>query len=142
MPVDPLNVAATAIFCTGHRSYLLTARVMRVAHHVNGAMTSASRCRQQPHTSILANGLHFIGEVELVFGLWVIPLILVFVSYRGWETPRRYINDTVNYTEPIFVVVIMVLASTSPIIDLGRKRARTDCHAGRPHAGGVVVRPS
>src|SRR4030095_5006746 len=36
----------------------------------------------------------------------------------GWETTKHYLNDTVNYTEPLFVVVIMALASTRPIINL------------------------
>jgi hypothetical protein len=96
-PVDPLNVAATAIFVLAIVHTFLTARVMRVAHHVQQRHDDRLRAAgSSPTPSILANGLHFIGEVELVFGLWVIPLILMFVSYRGWEDAKRYINDTVN----------------------------------------------
>jgi hypothetical protein len=121
-PVDPLNVAATAIFVLAIVHTFLTARVIRVAHHVQRRHDDRLRAAgSSPTPSILANGLHFIGEVELVFGLWVIPLILMFVSYRGWEDAKHYINDTVNYTEPIFVVVIMVLASTSPIMTLAER---------------------
>jgi hypothetical protein len=67
---------------------------------------------------VLAEVLHFLGEVELIFGLWVVPLIVVFVIDRGWEEAKHYVNDTVNYSEALFVVVIMVLASTRPIVTL------------------------
>jgi putative Na+/H+ antiporter len=117
--VDPLNLAATAIFVLAIVHTFLTARVMaiakRVQHRHDDRLLAAGRT---PAPSMLANGLHFIGEVELVFGLWVVPLIAVFVFYQGWEATKTYVNDTVNYTEAIFVVVIMVLASTRPIVTL------------------------
>jgi hypothetical protein len=37
-------------------------------------------------------------------------------AYAGWATTTHYLNDTVNYTEPLFVVVIMALASTRPVV--------------------------
>ncbi len=118
-PLDPLNLAATAIFFFAIVHTFLTARVMTFAHQVQHRHDARLRAAGAPATpSILANGLHFVGEVELVFGLWVIPLIAAFVFYRGWEEAKVYVNDTVNYTEAIFVVVIMVLASTRPIMAL------------------------
>ena len=60
--------------------------------------------------------MHFLGEVEVVFGLWAVALVAAMTAYVGWETATHYINDTVNYTEPLFVVVIMALASSRPII--------------------------
>jgi hypothetical protein len=118
-PVDPLNVAATAIFALAIVHTFLTARVMALAHRVQHRHDERLLAGgESPTPSILANGLHFIGEVELVFGLWVVPLIAVFVLDRGWEPAKTYVNDTVNYTEAIFVVVIMVLASTRPIMTL------------------------
>ena len=117
--VDPLNLAATAVFVLAIVHTFLTARVMTLAHQVQHRHDDRLRAAGLPATpSILANGLHFVGEVELVFGLWVVPLIAAFVFYRGWEEAKHYVNDTVNYTEPIFVVVIMVLASTRPVMTL------------------------
>jgi hypothetical protein len=54
--------------------------------------------------------------VEVVFGLWALVLIGAITSMRNWDTAKHYLNDTVNYTEPLFVIVIMALASTRPII--------------------------
>jgi hypothetical protein len=42
----------------------------------------------------------------------------------GWDTAKHYLNDTVNYTEPLFVVVIMALASTRPVIALAESTLR------------------
>ena len=66
--------------------------------------------------SVAAGILHFFGEIEVVFGLWALVLLVAMVGYAGWGTAVHYFNDTVVYTEPLFVVVIMTLASTRPII--------------------------
>ena len=71
-----------------------------------------------PRPSVAADFLHFLGEVEVIFGLWGIPLVVAIVVSHGWTTAAHYLNDTVNYTEPMFVVVIMALASTRPIVEL------------------------
>jgi hypothetical protein len=62
--------------------------------------------------------LHFLGEVEVVFGLWAIPLLFSIVYFFDWHTVVDYVSHRVNYTEPMFVVVIMTLASTRPILKL------------------------
>jgi hypothetical protein len=65
---------------------------------------------------VLAGFLHFFGEVEVVFGLWVVPLLLLSTLRQGWEATTHYIEEEVVYTEPLFVIVIMALASTRPIV--------------------------
>jgi hypothetical protein len=66
--------------------------------------------------SVAAEFVHFLGEIEVVFGLWVAVLLVATTLYAGWDAAKHYINDQVNYTEPLFVVVIMTLASTRPVI--------------------------
>ena len=56
--------------------------------------------------------------MEVVFGLWAVVLLVSMTGYVGWEGTRHYFNDVVNYTEPLFVVVIMALAASRPIISL------------------------
>lgn len=68
--------------------------------------------------------LHFLGEVEVVFGLWAIVLAAAISWHAGWTTATRYLNDGVNYTEPLFVVMIMAMASTRPIILLAENVLR------------------
>jgi hypothetical protein len=65
-----------------------------------------------------------------VFGLWAVVLAVAMTAYAGWETATHYLNDTVNYTEPLFVVVIMALASTRPVVTLAESGLRRVANAG------------
>ena len=58
----------------------------------------------------------FLGEVEVVFGIWAVALVLAIVLFYDWSTAANYISHKVNYTEALFVVVIMTLAATRPIL--------------------------
>ena len=88
-------------------------------------MPSSGGTRQRAsapaHPSVAAEVLHFFGEVEVVFGLWAVVLVVAIAAAHGWSTARQYVNETVNYTEALFVVVIMALASTRPVIALAEK---------------------
>ena len=48
----------------------------------------------------------------------------------GWEVTTTYLNETVNYTEALFVVVVMALASTRPIVLLAEGALRRVAAAG------------
>lgn len=64
--------------------------------------------------------LHFMGEVEIVFGLWAIPLAFAMSYYLSWDYTIHYLEN-LNYTEPLFVVVIMCVASSYPILQFSEK---------------------
>jgi hypothetical protein len=86
--------------------------------------------------SFLGQVLHFFGEVEAVFGLWAVVLAATVMWFKGLDTAIHYVADTVNYTEPMFVVVIMALASTRPVVRLAEQamRALASLGGGRPVA--------
>ncbi len=65
----------------------------------------------------LQESLHFLGEVEVIFALWGIPLIISVFFFYNWQTAVDYIM-TRNFTEPMFIVVIMTLTATYPIVKL------------------------
>jgi len=130
--IEPLNLVATAIFFFAIAHTFMAARFTALAHrvqHNHDARLQASGARHTP--SVLAEFLHFVGEVEVIFGLWVLPLIVVLTLDAGWTTTTHYVNDTVNYTEPLFVVVIMVLASSRPIMTLAEAGLRRVATLGR-----------
>jgi hypothetical protein len=81
--------------------------------------------------SLPAELLHFVGEVEVIFGLWAIVLLVAITAHLGWATATHYFNDTVNYTEPMFVVVIMALASTRPVIGFAEAALRRVARLGQ-----------
>ena len=60
---------------------------------------------------------HFLSEVEAVFGLWALVLLTVMALVAGVPTMVDYM-DTTNFTEPLFVFAIMVVAASRPILEL------------------------
>lgn len=68
------------------------------------------------HTSKNHAGLwHLLGEVEVVFGFWAFILV-GFIALTA--TPKAAITylETQNFTEPLFVFVILTIAGTRPIL--------------------------
>ncbi|MGH9307859.1 MAG: putative Na+/H+ antiporter [Vicinamibacterales bacterium] len=116
---DPFNAVVTAIFALAIVHTFAAARFMALAHRVQHNHDRELRAKGLPERpSVGAEILHFFGEVEVVFGLWAVVLIVAIALRHGWSTATHYVNDGVVYTEPLFVVVIRALASTRPIITL------------------------
>ena len=68
------------------------------------------------HTRPAHAGLwHLLGEVEVVFGFWALILAVAMFALEGAEVTTHYI-DSRNFTEPMFVFAIMVIAGTRPIL--------------------------
>jgi len=59
---------------------------------------------------------HLLGEVEVVFGLWAMILILFIFTIDGKQDAIVYLESR-DFTEPMFVFVIMVIAGTRPILE-------------------------
>ncbi|MBM4251368.1 MAG: hypothetical protein FJ146_05320 [Deltaproteobacteria bacterium] len=79
----------------------------------------AALARRFPAGSVGENLLHFLAEVEVVFGLWAALLIAVWTTRFGIDSAVGYL-DGVNFTEAGFVFVIMCMAATRPVLDLAR----------------------
>jgi hypothetical protein len=58
---------------------------------------------------------HLLGEVEVVFGLWAIVLVLAMALLRGSAAAFAYAESR-RYVEPLFVFVVMVIAASRPIV--------------------------
>ncbi|BFO57212.1 putative Na+/H+ antiporter [Acidovorax sacchari] len=59
---------------------------------------------------------HLLGEVEVVFGFWAIVLIALLALLQGGAEALAYAESR-NYTEPLFVFVVMVVAASRPILE-------------------------
>jgi hypothetical protein len=139
---DPFNGIATTIFVLAIVHTFLASRVAHLAHRVQHQHDEARHARGLPPSpSVRAEFLHFFGEVEVVFGLWAIVLAAAITIGRGWDTAKHYLNDTVVYQEPLFVVVIMALASTRPIITFaeGAMRRIASLGGATPAAWWVAI---
>jgi Na+/H+ antiporter NhaD/arsenite permease-like protein len=77
-----------------------------------------------PHAGVW----HFLSEVEAVFGVWAFVLLVLMAVVAGIPTMVEYM-DTRNFTEPLFVFAIMVVAGSRPIIELVSMIVRWIAHA-------------
>ena len=58
---------------------------------------------------------HLLGEVEVVFGFWAAVLVVVVAFLQGPADAIAYAESR-QYTEPLFVFVIMVVAASRPVL--------------------------
>jgi hypothetical protein len=68
--------------------------------------------------SVRQHLLHFLAETEVVFGLWAAALFLGIAAIKHSVTEAVHYIDGLNFTEPKFVFVIMVVAATRPVVKL------------------------
>lgn len=69
--------------------------------------------RQPAHAGVW----HLLAEVEVVFGFWAAVLIVYLALFGGAFGSLHYLESR-NFTEPMFVFVIMVVAASRPILNL------------------------
>lgn len=143
---EPFNVVATVIFLLAVLHTFLTPRLRHWSHVVEErhraklknreGLTDNDNDGQRDQVSFWGQVLHFFGEVEAVFGIWAVVLGAAIVWFKGLASAIHYIGRTVNYTEPLFVVIIMALASTRPVMRLAEQCLRlvASLGGGRPIA--------
>lgn len=123
--VDPFNVIATVIFLLAITHTFLASRFMHLSHVWRDEHAKKLQERglldvpvegYKPPVSFKAEMAHFLGEVEAVFGIWCVPLLLAATFFKGWPAVQNYVSHGVHFTEPLFVVVIMCISATRPVL--------------------------
>ncbi|MEO8503382.1 MAG: putative Na+/H+ antiporter [Acidobacteriota bacterium] len=116
--LEPLNLIATVIFLMAVLHTFAAPKFLELAHRVKKryAARHPHRPGEPAPVSPLGEVLHFFGEVEAIFGLWTVPLIGLVTWKHGWSMAERWIGHGVHFTEPMFVVVIMAISSTRPVM--------------------------
>jgi Na+/H+ antiporter NhaD/arsenite permease-like protein len=119
---SPFNLVATAIFFLAIIHTFLASQFTRIAHRLEHRMHEMREDEWGKKDSLKfrATVFHFLGEVEVVFGLWLIPLIGALALFYDWGTAVRYL-DGVNYGEAVFVFVVMAVSSSKPILLLAER---------------------
>lgn len=87
-----------------------------VVHSFLGRQIQQLAHRFEPQ-SVSSNLSHLFGEVEVIFGFWAGVLVLVLAMHSGVKAAVAHV-EALNYTEALFVFVIMAVASTQPLLDL------------------------
>lgn len=127
---EPFNLAASIVFLLAICHTFLTAKFRHWAHvaeekhaqevarrgRIRTERTDSDEDGLPDEVSFKGQILHFLGEVEAVFGIWAVVLAGVIAWFFDWSTVVDYIGHRVNFTEPMFVVVIMAIAGTRPVL--------------------------
>jgi len=102
---SPIELLASVLFAL---AVLHTFCVKRFAHWAH----------RHPKGSIAENLLHFLAETEVVFGLWAAALFVGIAALKGSVHDAVVYIESLNFTEPKFVLVVMVVAATRPVVKL------------------------
>jgi hypothetical protein len=119
----PFNIFATLIFFLAILHTFMTSKFLSISHRLQHDHDKLKARGEVPKNSVShkAELFHFLGEVEAVFGVWAVALGLAIVLFFDWSTLKYYLTNRVNFTEPLFIVVIMTLAATRPILKLSEQ---------------------
>ena len=142
----PFNLVATGIFVLAICHTFLTAKFRHWAHVAEEKHAAKLAKRPVVRTDSDEDGvpdevsfkgqiLHFLGEVEAVFGIWVLVLAGAITYYYGWSAVLDYVGHKVTFTEPMFVVVIMAIAGTRPVLRFAETCLRKIAAIGRETVG-------
>ena len=84
---------------------------LAVLHTFSTGLFNHLAHRQPRHAGLW----HLLGEVEVVFGFWAFVLFAALFWLGGQAAAVDYVEGR-NFTEPLFVFVIMVIAASRPIL--------------------------
>lgn len=122
---DPFNLAASIIFLLAIIHTFSAGFFLKIAHKFEHKHDEELKKRGPrddehpdgvPEVSFWGTLFHFLGEIEAVFGLWVIALAGAATYYHSWLDFELYLAKDRSFTEPIFVVIIMAIAASRPVL--------------------------
>ena len=114
---NPFRLYASAVFlmsiihCFFYGEFLYLSNRIRI---VNGEVKN--------FRGVVRSFLKFLSEVEIIFALWLVPLLAGYIYFFGWNSLTEYLDNMAyrqgRFAEPVFVLVIMAISASRPIIDL------------------------
>lgn len=84
---------------------------LALAHSFSVKLFERMARRSRRHAGVF----HLLAEVEVVFGFWAGVLVLAIAALDGGQAALDYAESR-TYTEPLFVLVVMVIAASRPIV--------------------------
>jgi hypothetical protein len=102
--METIQIVATVIFAIALLHTFLTKSFERLAD------------RHPKHAGLF----HLLGEVEVVFGFWAFVMLSAMALISGGAEAVEYMESR-QYTEPLFVFVVMVVAASRPVLESVRK---------------------
>ena len=124
---NPFNLVVSLIFLIAilhtFMANKLTAKAHQIHEEHDERMKAAGASGEEIKHDVpfKAELFHFLGEVEVVFGMWVIAVLFVTIGFFDWTTFKNYMVYDRVFIEPMFVVVIMAIASTRPVVKVSEQ---------------------
>ena len=124
---NPFNLVVSLIFLIAilhtFMANKLTAKAHQIHEEHDERMKAAGASEEEIKHDVpfKAELFHFLGEVEVVFGMWVIAVLFVTIGFFDWTTFKNYMVYDRVFIEPMFVVVIMAIASTRPVVKVSEQ---------------------
>lgn len=97
-----LEMIGTVFFALAVLHTFLTAPILRYSHSF-------------PKDSFRGNILHFLGEIEVVFGFWAALFLIAYALTESTSSAITYLQG-VNFVEPLFIFAVMTVCSTRPVL--------------------------
>lgn len=104
---DYVKYVATGLFAIAILHTFLVKKFAEIAH-------------RYPDGSMGENFFHLLAEIEVVFGFWAGVFVLFLVTFLSPQEAVQYVESR-NFTEPVFVFVIMTVCSTRPVLNFGAR---------------------
>jgi len=106
LEVDTLSLVAAALFAVAVLHTFFVSFFRKLAHRF-------------PNGSIPENIFHLLSEVEVVFGIWGGLFVLLTLLTQGNLDTVAWM-ESLSFTEPAFVFVMLAVCSTRPVLDVAR----------------------
>ncbi|MCP5488489.1 MAG: putative Na+/H+ antiporter [Verrucomicrobia bacterium] len=101
-PSTTVQHFATLIFAVAIVHTFVSAKIGHLAH-------------RYPLNSPPERLFHLLGEVEVVFGLWAAVFLFGMCFLSGLDPAVHYV-ESLDFTEPAFVFIVMTMAATRPVL--------------------------
>lgn len=123
--IAPFNLYATAVFLCAVVHTFCYRYFVEIAHFIKNDskgsgffyLTDAS----DEARDIFSKIFHLLGEVEIIFAMWLVPLFAGFWYVYGWDGLSAYLDSMTyaerKFEEPLFVMAIMLISASKPIVD-------------------------
>lgn len=126
---QPINLLFTAFFILATLHAFIAHTLKRIAHSGDAILDKPVRepadvtywdSKRKSHIRSFKNEmLDFMGDVEVVYGLWCIPLFITITFFYDWKTVINFVNGA-SYYDALFMVVAMAVSATYPIVKLAQ----------------------
>lgn len=106
MGPSTLDIVASVCFGLAIIHTFVAGRILKYSHRF-------------PKASWQGRGLHVLGELEVVFGIWAAVFFAAYCLIVNPPEAIRFIEER-NFTEPLFVFAILLVCSTRPVLSAAR----------------------